>query len=94
MLIPSLFYGIVVGSIVGVVWSFGLNIEFSTCILIGAIIGLIVGLVLAFFGKAAPAGADIEAGETQFVSTAFVTFFGIAGAAIGLLVWLARVVFF
>jgi len=94
MLIQSLFYGTVVGSIVGLVWSFGLNIEFSTCIPIGAIIGLIVGLVLAFFGKAARAGADIEAGETQFVSTTFLTFFGVAGAAIGLLVWLARVVFF
>ena len=94
MLIQSLFYGTVVGSIVGLVWSFGLNIEFSTCIPIGAIIGLIVGLGLAFFGKAARAGGNITTGETLFVSTSFLTFFGIAGVAIGLLVWLARVVFF
>jgi hypothetical protein len=55
---------------------------------------LIVGLALAFFGKATRAGANITAGETQFVSNAVLTFLGIASAAIGLLVWLARVAFF
>ena len=94
MLIKSLFYGTIVGSIVGLVWAFGLNIKFSTSIPIGAIIGLIVGLTLAFFGKAARIGGNITTGESQFVSGAFLTFLGIAGAAIGLLVWLARVVFF
>jgi len=74
MLDQSLFYGTVIGPIVGLVWSFGLNIEFSTCIPIGAIIGLIVGLGLVFFGKAARAGVNITTGETLFVSTAFLTF--------------------
>jgi len=94
MIIQSLFYGTVVGAIVGLVWSFGLNTGFSTSIPIGAVIGLIVGLVLAFFGKAARAGANITNGETQFISNGLLSFLGIAGAAIGLLVWLVRVVFF
>jgi hypothetical protein len=94
MLIQSLFYGTIVGSIVGLVWAFGLNIKFSTSIPIGAIVGLIVGLALAFFGKAARTGANITTGETVFVSNAFLTFLGIASAAIGLLMWLARVLFF
>jgi hypothetical protein len=94
MLIQSLFYGTIVGSIVGLVWAFGLNIKFSTIIPIGAIVGLIVGLAFVFFGKAARTGGNITTGETLFVSNAFLTFLGIASAAIGLLVWLARVVFF
>ena len=94
MLIKSLFYGTIVGSIVGLVWTFSLNIKSSTSIPIGAIVGLIFGLALSFFGKAARTGRNVTTGETLFVSGAFLTFLGIAGVAIGLLVWLARVIFF
>jgi len=51
MIIPSLFYGTIVGTIVGLVWAFGLNIGFSTSIPIGAIVGLIVALALHFSAK-------------------------------------------
>jgi hypothetical protein len=94
MLIPSLFYGTTIGTIDALVWAFSLNIGFSTSIPIGAVVGFIVALVMVFFGKATRAGSNLAPEETQFVSTAVLTFLGIAGAAIGLLVWLVRVVFF
>jgi hypothetical protein len=94
MLISSLFYGAVIGSIVGIVWTLALGTRFSITILVGAIAGFLVALILAFFGKLARAGGNLVTGESYFVSNSILTFLGIAAGVIGLLVWTIRAIFF
>lgn len=92
-LIPTLFYGSVIGLVVGLIWTLALSTRFSVGLTIGFLAGFIVALVLSFFGKLARSGSNLQRGETSFVSSGILTFLGIAAAATGLIVWLVRAVF-
>ncbi|MEX1140134.1 MAG: hypothetical protein WEF53_12380 [Bacteroidota bacterium] len=94
MIGPSILYGLLVGAIVGLVWSFALDTELAFTTAVGAVVGVAIGIALLVFGKAAQlGGGDISGGERAFFSGSLLAVFGMVGTATGLVIWAVRVIF-
>ncbi|HUF07776.1 MAG TPA: hypothetical protein VMO47_00535 [Rhodothermales bacterium] len=92
-MIPTVFYGVVLGAVVGLIWTLALDIRFATGVVTSAVVGCLLALIAALFGKMARVGSNLEPGETYVVSNGIVTFLAMACGAVGLLVWLGRALF-
>lgn len=92
-MIGTLICGAIAGAIPGLVWAFGLHAPPVTGLYVGAGVGVLAGAAMCVFGGLAGMGGNLKGGETQFVSTAILTLFGMASTAAGLVVWVIRVVF-
>lgn len=89
-MIISLLYSIVFGLVVGLIWSFSLSISITKGLLWGVAAFAAIWVAMSFLGKAARTGGNVTKGESSFVSSTFLTMFGIILTALGLVVWAIR----
>jgi hypothetical protein len=92
-MIPSLFYGTLLGTISGIVWAFALGSEISIGLKYGSISGLIFGFIFFLFQKAATAPGNIQKKEAMFVASSVMTMTFMASVVIAIITGLIRWIF-
>lgn len=89
-MIPTLFYGTLLGLISGSVWAFVLSVEISSGLKYGSISGLIFGFLFFFFQKAAMAPGNIQKKEAIFVASSMMTMIFLLSIAIAIITGIIR----
>lgn len=75
---------------VGSIWALALGVGISTGLIFGGIGGLVVGLLLSIVGEAVSSRENITGSESAFVAGSLLVTLGTISAAVGLIVWLIR----
>lgn len=92
-MIASILYSIVIGLIVGSIWSFSLNVSITNGLLWGTIVFIVICLIMSLIGKEVQSHGNVTKGESGFVSNSMLTMLGVIFIIIGLIVWTIRSIF-
>jgi hypothetical protein len=87
-------YSAFIGALIGLVWSFAINFQWTRGLKYGGIAGFILGLFMAIINDAILKRGNLQRGETGFAAGSLLSLLLFVGVGTGLLTWLIRAIFF
>ena len=93
MIFMTSIFGAFFGCIVGVIWAFGLGLDFKSGLLYGGLIGAILAFGVSILQKGILNRGNLQKNEVGFVTGSFFTLIAGIGVVTGLIAWAIRVLF-
>lgn len=87
-------FSALIGALIGLVWSFAINFQWTSGLIYGCIVGFILGIFMSFVNNAILKRGNLQKGETGFVAGSLLSLLLFVGVGTGLIVWLIRAIFF